>query len=185
MPLISWGPDDLIRRLDDVLGVYGAAMSYPADLILTRRTFVAGHTRRPGFRAVATVDDNDGTLLGFGYGYQSSPGQWWHEQVKGALSQPDYTGWLGDCFELVELHVAPGAQGHGTGYQQLTALLSGLPQRTVLLSTPEVPREASRAWRLYRRVGFRDVLRDFHFPGDERPFAVLGRTLPLELSSEV
>ena len=38
----------------------------------------------------------------------------------------------------------------------------------------------SRAWRLYRRFGFVDVLRHVSFPGDLRPFAVLGRTLPLE-----
>ena len=41
----------------------------------------------------------------------------------------------------------------------------------MLLSTPEADEQTSRAWRLYRRFGFVDVLRDFHFPGDERPFA--------------
>jgi ribosomal protein S18 acetylase RimI-like enzyme len=51
--------------------------------------------------------------------------------------------------------------------------------RTTLLSTPEADEQRSRAWRLYRRFGFVDVLRDFHFPGDDRAFAVLGRTLPL------
>jgi ribosomal protein S18 acetylase RimI-like enzyme len=51
--------------------------------------------------------------------------------------------------------------------------------RTVLLSTPEADEQKSRAWRLYRRFGFVDVLRDFLFPGDERAFAILGRGLPL------
>jgi len=50
---------------------------------------------------------------------------------------------------------------------------------TVLLSTPEADEQASRAWRLYRRFGFTDVLRDFIFPGDERAFAILGRELPV------
>ena len=49
----------------------------------------------------------------------------------------------------------------------------------MLLSTPEADEEQSRAWRLYRRFGFVDVLRDFIFPGDERAFAILGRELPL------
>ena len=49
----------------------------------------------------------------------------------------------------------------------------------MLLSTPEADEAESRAWRLYRRFGFVDVLRDFRFPGDERAFAVLGRELPL------
>jgi ribosomal protein S18 acetylase RimI-like enzyme len=51
--------------------------------------------------------------------------------------------------------------------------------KTTLLSTPEADERGSRAWRLYRRFGFVDVLRDFHFPGDERAFAVLGKELPL------
>ena len=50
----------------------------------------------------------------------------------------------------------------------------------MLLSTPEVAGEDNRAWRLYRRLGFEDVLRDFTFAGDRRPFAVLGRVLPFE-----
>jgi ribosomal protein S18 acetylase RimI-like enzyme len=50
----------------------------------------------------------------------------------------------------------------------------------VLLSTPEYGAAApGRAWRLYRRAGFQDVLRQHRFTGDARPFAVLGRRLPL------
>ncbi len=50
----------------------------------------------------------------------------------------------------------------------------------MLLSTPEhAPASPGRAWRLYRRYGFRDVLREHLFTGDPRPFAVLGRELPL------
>ena len=50
----------------------------------------------------------------------------------------------------------------------------------MLLSTPEHgAAPPGRAWRLYRRLGFRDVLRDHRFTGDSRPFAVLGRELPL------
>jgi ribosomal protein S18 acetylase RimI-like enzyme len=118
-------------------------------------------------------------VAGFGYGYTSGPGQWWHDQVRGALAEPDRR-WLADCFEVVELHVRPEAQGRGLGTLQLRALLSMAPGSTTLLSTPEADERASRAWRLYRRFGFVDVLRDFHFPGDERAFAVLGRALPLD-----
>lgn len=179
MTLVHWAPEDLLARLDDVLTVYAEAMEYPADLVAARRGFVAAHTHYEGFRAVATLD-NDDRLLGFSYGYLSASGQWWHEQVRSGLSRGDARRWLSDCFELVELHVRPDAQGHGLGYAQLRALLDGATERTVLLSTPEAPREDSRAWRLYRRTGFTDVLRHFHFPGDDRPFAVLGRDLPLD-----
>ena len=89
--------------------------------------------------------------------------------------------WLSDCFEVVELHVHPDAQGHGLGATQLRMLLGMANHKTTLLSTPEAPEDTSRAWRLYRRFGFIDVIRNFTFPGDARPFAVLGRALPLDL----
>jgi len=49
----------------------------------------------------------------------------------------------------------------------------------VLLSTPETNGEANRAWRLYGRLGFNDIIRGYHFTGDPRAFAILGRRLPL------
>jgi GNAT superfamily N-acetyltransferase len=178
MRLVAWTPDHLTRRLNDVISVYGQAMGYPPDLIEARRGYIAGHVRRPGFRAVATLDPT-GALLGFGYGYTSSSGQWWHDQVRTALSRTARKVWLPDCFEVVELHVLPAAQGHGLGADQLRALLTMASGKTTLLSTPEADERTSRAWRLYRRFEFVDVLRNFQFPGDDRPFAILGRPLPL------
>ncbi len=178
MRLVPWQPDDLLRRLDDVVAVYGEAMGYRAELLQTRRGYIAAHVRRPGFRAVATLT-TDGRLVGFGYGYTSGGGQWWHDQVRSALDDADRKTWLSDCFEVVELHVSSRAQGHGIGSRQLTTLLATARGSTTLLSTPEADEEKSRAWRLYRTFGFIDVLRDFIFPGDERAFAVLGRELPL------
>jgi ribosomal protein S18 acetylase RimI-like enzyme len=178
MRLVRWQGDDLLRRLDDVIAVYGAAMGYSVQLLQTRRGYVAGHTRRPDFQAVATLDDDD-KLLGFGYGYRGGPGQWWHDQVRAALRRDARRAWLANCFELVELHVRPDAQGQKIGGRQLYALLTNIAHDTVLLSTPEADEATSRAWRLYRRFGFVDVLRHFSFPGDDRPFAVLGRQLPL------
>jgi ribosomal protein S18 acetylase RimI-like enzyme len=176
MRLVPWSANDLSRRLDDVVEVYGQAMGYQGELLEARRGYIATHVRRSGFRAVATIAA-DGELLGFGYGYQSAPGQWWHDQVRAAIPADQRSTWLTDCFEVVELHVRPPAQGHGLGASQLRALLAMTPARTTLLSTPEADEATSRAWRLYRRFGFVDVLRNFYFPGDERQFAILGRRL--------
>jgi ribosomal protein S18 acetylase RimI-like enzyme len=82
-------------------------------------------------------------------------------------------------FELTELHIHPRAQGRGLGEALARRLLSERSEANVLLSTPETNGEANRAWRLYRRLGFIDVIRGYHFTGDPRAFAILGRTLPL------
>jgi GNAT superfamily N-acetyltransferase len=176
--LVIWGPGDLLHRLDEVINVYGQAMGYSTDLLMSRRSYMASHVHRRDFRAVATLA-GDGRVLGFGYGYRSEPGQWWHDQVSSAMRRSERAYWLSDCFEVVELHVLPAAQGRGYGANQLRTLLSLADAATTLLSTPEADEATSRAWRLYRRFGFVDVVRHFLFPGDSRPFAILGRTLPL------
>jgi len=176
MRLVAWTGADMAHRLNDVIEVYGQAMGYSASMLESRRGYVATHVQRPGFRAVATLDDG-GVLIGFGYGYTSARGQWWHDQVRSGLTNDARDYWLADSFEIVELHVRPSAQGYGIGAGQLTALLHMAPGRRVLLSTPEADEHQSRAWRLYRRFGFVDLLRHFYFPGDARPFAILGRTL--------
>ncbi|MBT8224070.1 MAG: GNAT family N-acetyltransferase [Dactylosporangium sp.] len=178
MRLVHWCAADLLHHMDDVLDVYGEAMGYSPDLLQTRRGYIASHVNRASFTAVATLDDA-GRLLGFGYGYRSRPGQWWHDQVRNAVRRDERHHWLADCFEVVELHVRPAAQGRGVGGRQLTALFAPTVESRTLLSTPEADESTSRAWRLYRRFGFVDVLRHFRFPGDNRPFAVLGRQLPL------
>jgi GNAT superfamily N-acetyltransferase len=179
--LVQLGPDDLADRLSEALHVYVAAMGYPNSTVRHRRTLWLEHVRRPGWRAVGWLDAA-GTLIGIAYGYAGGPGQWWYEEVRRGLAAtgPDARRWLHDYFELTELHVRPDAQGHGLGEGLLRALLAGVPNARVLLSTPEYGvHTPGRAWRLYRRAGFQDVLRHHRFTGDARPFAVLGCDLPL------
>jgi ribosomal protein S18 acetylase RimI-like enzyme len=123
-------------------------------------------------------------LVGVGYGYRGAPGQWWYDEVHRGLMRVNPAAAqreLADYFELTELHVHPGAQGRGIGKALLVELLSRVDAPRALLSTPEGP---TRAWRLYRRLGFTDLLRHYHFTGDSREFAVLGRTLPLSYTAQ-
>jgi ribosomal protein S18 acetylase RimI-like enzyme len=174
MRLVAWRPEDFLNRLDDVIDVYGQAMNYGPKMLESRRGYMAMHIHRAGFRAVATIEET-GRLAGFGYGYTSTAGQWWHDQVRSGLKRDQQKLWLTDSFEVVELHVAPFAQGNGAGAAQLSSLSQMTVGTRTLLSTPEADEQKSRAWRLYRRFGFVDLLRHFYFPGDERPFAILGR----------
>mgnify|MGYP002355819712 CR=1 FL=1 len=128
---------------------------------------------------------SDAPLVGVAYGYPGAPGQWWQQQVVMGLqrggSPPEViTRLMSSYFELTELHILPRAQGRGLGEALARRLLAGRVEKNVLLSTPETNGEPNRAWRLYRRLGFTDVIRDYHFAGDPRAFAILGRALPLQ-----
>ncbi|MBY6366700.1 GNAT family N-acetyltransferase [Rhodococcoides corynebacterioides] len=171
-------------RLTEALAVYVDAMGYPPGTDLHRAPMWSEHILRPGWRAVCALRDD--CVVGIAYCYRGDHGQWWHRQVRDGMRR---AGWspgraesvLADYVELTELHVAPHVQGAGVGSRLLTALLADRSEQRVLLSTPEVHAEDNRAWRLYRRAGFVDVLRHFRFAGDSRPFAVLGRDLPLDV----
>ena len=102
-----------------------------------------------------------------------------HIRRRGGADRARIAALTNDYFELTEVHVHPRAQGRGLGEALVRRLLAGRTEPRVLLSTPEVDEEANRAWRLYRRLGFTDVIRGYHFAGDPRPFAILGRNLPL------
>lgn len=184
--LVDLSPQEIRRRLPEALTIYVEAMGYPRGTEYHRAAMWIEHVSRPGWRGVGAVLPTPGApLVAVAYGYHGARNQWWHQQVREGLRRSGNTGEyidrvLDDYFELTELHVTPSAQGHGLGRALTRRLLQDRPEKSVLLSTPEVEQEENRAWRLYRRLGFEDVLRNFTFSGDRRPFAVLGHALPFE-----
>ena len=134
--------------------------------------------------APSAAELSNAPLLGVAYGYPGAPGQWWQQQVvlglqRGGLPPEEIARLMNSYFELTELHIHPRAQGRGLGEALARRLLAGRAEKNVLLSTPEINGEPNRAWRLYRRLGFADIIRGYHFAGDPRAFAILGRALPL------
>lgn len=200
--VVEWDAGAFAAALPTLLDIYAAAMGYAPVAAAARAPLWRDHAGRSGFRCVIAVEGAPGGIVGgvpgqggtdiydgfradtpsadpivaFGYGYSGAPGQWWFGEVARGLGSATHP-LLTDYFELTELHVRPDRQGRGVGELLLRALLGPAPGSRVLLSTPE---GENRAWRLYRRYGFTDVLRNFLFTGDARPFAVLGRALPLD-----
>jgi GNAT superfamily N-acetyltransferase len=195
------GPAEFRSAISRFIAVYTAAMNPPERMLAGREAILERHAGNPGFHALAALlpqgedspgaDSLGGVLAGFTYGFHGVPGQWWHDTVAGALamssgpSRPSWfsgtsrtasTGWLDNSFEVAELHVLPAYQGLGIGRELLLRLTTGRPERTAVLSTADAE---SRARRLYRGVGFTDLLTGFRFSGAEPPYAVMGAMLPL------
>jgi len=179
-------------ELDALIAVYQAAMKPPALQLAGRRSIMERHARNPSFRAVAWIvaagpaelpalaSGQQGTIIGFAYGFHGADGQWWHDLVRDALTAAAGSGyghaWLADVFEVAEVHVHPDYQGRGIGRELILALTYPRLERTAVLSTQDAD---STARRLYRRLGFADLLTGFSFPGTDPPYAVMGAVLPL------
>ncbi|HVU92392.1 MAG TPA: GNAT family N-acetyltransferase [Jatrophihabitans sp.] len=171
----TWSGRQFAARIDEAMRIYVRAMKYPEHTGSQRAVSARKHVAYDGFACRAALIE-DGTLVGFGYGYTTKPGQWWHDLVRNAVPGELARDWLRDAFELSELHVLPQYHGIGIGRRLLTSLADGIPHAAMLLSTPDAD---TRAFRLYRDTGFVDLARNYLFPGDARPFAVLGARLPL------
>jgi len=172
----SWTGPQLAQRINEAMAIYVVAMNYPTYAGAQRSVTAQGHTSYAGFACRAAVRE-DGRLIGFGYGYTSMAGQWWHDLVRRAVTKDIAAEWMRDAFELSEMHVLPHYQGLGLGRRLLTSLGAAIPHSAILLSTPDTD---TRAFRLYRSLGFVDLVRNHRFPGDARPFAVLGARLPFD-----
>ncbi|MGP7996313.1 MAG: GNAT family N-acetyltransferase [Streptosporangiaceae bacterium] len=200
--LLEIGKARFLADLDSLLEVYAAAMRPPREQLPGRRAIMERHTQFPSFRAVVVTAPAAGDGLGttpparngpgpppgtgqapvvaFSYGFHGADGQWWHDLVRSALTRMGgydlAQRWLGDSFEVAEVHVHPDYQGRGIGRRMVPALLHRRLERTALLSTQDAD---SPARRLYRGLGFGDLITGYRFPGTDPPYAVMGAVLPL------
>jgi GNAT superfamily N-acetyltransferase len=197
--LLDIGKARFLAELDTLVEVYAAAMRPPREQVPGRRAIMERHTQFPSFRAVVVTGPAGpgappgtgngpgpapGTgrlpIIAFSYGFHGADGQWWHDLVRSALTRMGgydlAQSWLGDSFEVAEVHVHPDYQGRGIGRRMVPALLHSRLERTALLSTQDAD---TRARRLYRGLGFGDLLTGYRFPGTDPPYAVMGAALPV------
>jgi GNAT superfamily N-acetyltransferase len=171
---------DFLLGVEDFLTIYAAAMGAAEDELPSRRAIMERHVGNPGFRALAVTSGAPSRVVAFSYGFHGLPGQWWHDVVQSGITARDgraaAASWLEDVLEIAEVHVDPDFQARGIGRQMLLTLTAGRSERTAVLSTRE---GETRARRLYRSVGFTDLLTAFLFPGGGPAYAVMGAELPL------
>jgi ribosomal protein S18 acetylase RimI-like enzyme len=190
---VQWSiqPQELSRaaflaELDAVTRVYQAAMRPDPAMLPGRRSIMQRHAAYHGFRALAVTADEagqpgrPGQIVGFSYGFRGADGQWWHDVVATALTaragRALADGWLDDSLEIAEVHVHPDFHRRGIGTSLVLGLAEGRKERTAVLSTQDAN---SVARRLYRSLGFADLLTGYSFPGSPVPYAVMGAALPL------
>jgi ribosomal protein S18 acetylase RimI-like enzyme len=200
LELRELGAGEFLANLDACTRVYAAAMNPPEYQLPGRHSIMERHAGYAAFRAVAVIQAagagsagdepawaspaGNGALIAFAYGFHGEGGQWWHDLVSQAVTsvrgRPAAADWLTDSFEIAEVHVLPGHQGQGTGQAMMLRLTAGRPERTAVLSTMDAD---TRARRLYRRLGFTDLIAGFAFAGTEDPYAIMGAPLPLREGS--
>ena len=148
-------------------------MSYPQHAALSARALRRGGTPclwcASACWVAVLLDD---TLVGFGYGYTTRPGQWWHDLVRKALNADSGSGLAeatrSSCRSCM---CCPISKVQGRDGASLRELANFAATRSDV-AVDAGHRHASV--RDDRHLGFVDLRRHYLFPGDVRPFAVLG-----------
>ena len=168
-------PDDLLALDDEVVTVYAAVFGAPptaagpADIAAFRAS-LARQVRKPGFRA-CTARSSDGRMVGFAYGWEGGPGDWWWGIAAGAVNPEVRRRWFADCFVIAELAVLSDARRLGIGGTLLDTLLAATERASAVLSTLA---DADAALAFYAARGWRRLATDLRFPGSDAEWIILG-----------
>jgi ribosomal protein S18 acetylase RimI-like enzyme len=168
--VIDWlSSAEAVGRAERISQIYREALGHSqASGEHFAETFRRCMASYPGASCLAAQDR--GEVVGFVYGFDFVPGHWWPEQITPEMVAAGHEGWLTDTLEIVEVEVDPAYQGQGIGTAMLHRQLGAMRQRQALLATrPDNP-----ARRLYRRLGFAELLPDFTYPGTEMPAVIMG-----------
>lgn len=130
------------------------------------------HAANDGFRCAVARDG--GRVVGFGYGYASRPGQWWHDVVRTGLDPAEAERWLTGAFELAQLAVLPPWRGRGIGGRLHDRLLDGCPSPTAVATTVEGDNPAVA---FYRQRGWATLREGFRYPDVAATYLVMVRDL--------
>lgn len=127
-----------------------------------------------GFRCCVAREQPAGAIVGFGYGFTLGPPSRRHLWLRAALSPDLADRWLADAFDLIDLAVAPEAQGNGIGGRLHDALLTGQPHQTAVLTALQAE---TVAMQLYRSRGWVPVAEGVVFPSYTARHYILGLDL--------
>ena len=177
--VIVLGSGDVARWQNELVEVYREAFRPPPyakgeNVVRQFDSSLQRHVARDGFRCVVAKAVGVPGLSGFGYGYTSQSGQWWHNEVVRQLDADSVEEWFADAFEIVELAVRPALQGRGIGGYLHDHLLQPVTHRTAVLSTLDAE---TRGLHLYRKRGWQVIADGFYFRGVREPYLIMGLRL--------
>jgi GNAT superfamily N-acetyltransferase len=169
--------------IGEMVDIYQAVFSQPPFYetlpdFLNFNGRISYHSRQPGFRCVIARSLPDPALLGFVYGCPGERGSWFSQLAAHHLTGEQMEEFFSDYFEFAELAVLPAWQRQGLGGRLHDAVLEGLPNRTAVLSTPDMQ---TNALQLYRKRGWQHLAGGIALPGTGIKYQIMARRLPTGL----
>lgn len=158
------------------VNIYREAFSAPPyckkeDEVFDFAQSLPHHVEKAGFEMAVAFEKQSEAIIGFAYGYTNRPDELFQQEVAKAVHPDSVRDWLVNSFRLVEMAVRPDAQGQGIGGALHDSLLRGLSYEKAVLATMAAE---TKAYKLYRKRGWRVLLEEIYFPNVPRPYRIMG-----------
>ncbi|WP_152656997.1 GNAT family N-acetyltransferase [Oceanobacillus sp. CFH 90083] len=131
------------------------------------------HAAYEGFIGLKSKDEQ-GSIIGFAYGYTSLSKQFYREKIAGQLSENKIDSWLSDCFEFVELAVNDSYKRLGVASKLHDALLVKTNCKTAVLTTGMKNKPAMN---LYSKKGWECIKKDAPVISQDNLQVIMGKRL--------
>ncbi|WP_158598357.1 GNAT family N-acetyltransferase [Falsibacillus albus] len=131
------------------------------------------HANYHGFFGLKALDE-EGNLIGFTYGYESLPGQFYREKIAYQLSAIERDTWLSNCFEFVEIAVNHSYKRLGIASKLHDTLLQNINLKTAVLTTGTDNRPAIN---LYIKEGWKLIKKDAPVLSENNLQVIMGKVL--------
>ncbi|WP_051359567.1 GNAT family N-acetyltransferase [Paucisalibacillus globulus] len=118
------------------------------------------------------MDEN--AVIGFAYGYTSTPGQFYHDLLRMSLENSNQESWLEDCLEFVELAVHPNHRRKKLGQELVATLLEDSQNQTAILTTQK---NNTSALLLYEKLNWEVLEHNFKLGETTEPYIIMGKKL--------
>jgi ribosomal protein S18 acetylase RimI-like enzyme len=131
------------------------------------------HSQYEGFIGKVMYSDEH-EMIGFAYGYSSSPDQYYHNVIKSNLERDLYEEWLKNCFEFVELAVSPKFRGQGHAQLLMEEILKNTDKQNAVLTTQyeNIPPQ-----NLYKKSGWKILKNDFMIAPNRTRYVIMVKRL--------
>lgn len=144
----------------------------PKISIMPKQT-ITKHSTYSGFKGITYINESD-KVVGFAYGYTSTPGQFYRQKLEEQFNKEEKKRWLSDCFEFVELAVDPISRQSGIGKQLHDSLLLQINHKTSLLTTST---DNAPAINLYKAKNWQTIKDNVVVIPSTKPQLIMGKVM--------
>lgn len=156
---------EMLTHKDKLIEIYRKAMKLEEKTAQYLGVRIENSIKEKLNTVIITVwNEKINEMMGFVYGFDFKPENWWALQIKDFLPLKKNVDWFENTFELNELMISPEYQGKGYGKKLMNELEKNIFHRYILLSTKK--NNNTKVIDFYHKLGYYNIIDPFNYVGN-------------------